>query len=107
MNSLQICVPDPSDPAHPICQDIPVLIDPVGKIPDPKILGELTEPIRTDIGILVAVDQLAARAQDESMRSRLVELVDELLPVLSARLPDGASVTRTGRPYVGRDIAES
>jgi hypothetical protein len=73
------------------------LFDPPRKIPDPKgLLGEVPDPVRTDLAVLVAVDQLAASVQDEQMRSYLVDTVDEIAVALSRRLPDGAVLTRIG-----------
>ena len=96
MSALQFCIVDPSDPDHQVCQDIPVLIDPVREVPDPKnLLVAVPEPVRADLAVLVAVDQLAVSVQDEAMRSYLVGVVDELALRLSARLPEGARLTRT------------
>jgi hypothetical protein len=97
MGSFQWCIVDPNDPDDQICQDIPVLIDPPREIPDPKsLLGEVPDHVRTDIAVLVAVDQLAESVQDEQMRSYLVDAVDELALALSGRLPDGAVLIRIG-----------
>jgi hypothetical protein len=96
MNAFRICFPDPSDPDHDMCLDIPVLIDPVREIPDPKnLLAEVPEPVRADLAVLVAVDQLAVTVQDDSTRSYLGEVVEELTVRVRARLPDGATLTRT------------
>jgi hypothetical protein len=55
------------------------LFDPPRKTLDPKgLLGEVPDPVRTDLAVLVALDQLAASVQDEQMRSYLVDTVDEI-----------------------------
>jgi hypothetical protein len=97
VGSLQWCIPDPNDPDGQICEDIPVLIDPPKMGPDPKnLLGPITEQLRTDIAVLVAVDQLAESVQDGQMRAYLVDAVDEMTLRLASRLPNGAALKRIG-----------
>jgi hypothetical protein len=87
MDSFHFCVPNPADPDHPICEEIPTLIEPPHQIPDPKnLLGEIPDSLRTDIAVLVAVDQLAAGLQDEQMRSCLVGAIDQAAEGISTRM---------------------
>jgi hypothetical protein len=97
VGSFQWCIPDPNDPNGQICEDIPVVIDPPKMIPDPKnLLGPITEQVRTDIALLVGVDQLAASVQDDQLRAYLVGTVDEMALRLGSRLPAGTVLKRVG-----------
>jgi hypothetical protein len=95
MGNFQWCVPDPENPDRQLCEDIPVLIEPPHEIPDPKnLLGEIPDSVRTDLAILVAVDQLAASVQDEQMRSYLTDAIDQIALGVSTRAP-GVALRRS------------
>lgn len=88
--------PGPADPDRQLCEDIPVLIEPPREVTDPDgVLGKIPDTVRTDLVVLVAVDQLAAGVQDEQMRSYLLDAVDEMALGLSRRMPDGAALKRS------------
>lgn len=95
MGNFEFCRPDPDHPGDQICEPIPVLIDPPRLEPDPKdLLGSVTDQLRTDIAVLVGVDQLAATVQDDELRAYLVDTVDEMAARLGSRLPAGAVLKR-------------
>jgi len=88
MGTFQWCIPDPDNPDRQLCQEIPVLIEPPREIPDPKnLLGTIPDSVRTDLAVLVAVDQLAATVQDEHLRSYLTDVIDTLAVDVSRRTP--------------------
>jgi hypothetical protein len=89
------CVPDPSDPNREICEEILVEIEPPRLIPDPKIgLKIVPEELRTDIAVLVGIDQLAAGMQDSQLGLQLVEAVDGMVAQLAEKLPSDLVIKR-------------
>jgi hypothetical protein len=97
MGNFQWCIPDPNNPDEQLCVDIPVKIDPTQVIPDPKTLtGPVTEGLRTDVGVLVAVDQLSAQVSDDGLRAYLVNAVEEMAERLGRKLPSGIALKRVG-----------
>jgi hypothetical protein len=81
VGAFQLCIPNPdiSNPDGQDCWDIPVLIEPPKLLDDPKITVEvLPEVIREDIAVLVGIDRLAERVQDDGLRTHLVEVVDAM-----------------------------
>jgi hypothetical protein len=99
VGGFQWCIPDPdlSNPDGQICWDIPVLIEPPKLLPDPKLIVEvLPEEIREDIAVLVGIDRLAERVQDQGLRAHLVEVVDAMAIQLADKLPSGITITRAG-----------
>jgi hypothetical protein len=97
VGSLQWCVPDPNDPDRQICEDIPVLIEPPRWWqPDPKTILEPPEEVRTDVAVLVGIDRLAASVQDNQLRARLLDTVDQLAAQVAKKLPSGVALKRAG-----------
>jgi hypothetical protein len=96
MGNFQWCIPDPDSPGEELCMDIPVKIDPTQVIVDRTILtGSVTEGLRTDVAVLVAVDQLATQVSDDGLRAYLVNAVDEMVAQLGGKLPSGVALKRT------------
>ena len=96
MGNFQWCIPDPSNLDEQLCVDIPVKIDPTQVIVDRTILtGPVTEGFRTDVAVLVAVDQLATQVSDDGMRAYLVNAVEEMAAQLGGKLPLGIALKRT------------
>jgi hypothetical protein len=99
VGAFQLCIPNPdlSNPDGQDCWDIPVLIEPPKLLDDPKIAVEvLPEEIRGDIAVLVGIDRLAERVQDEGLRAHLVEVVDAMANQFADKLPSGITLTRAG-----------
>ena len=97
MSNFQWCIPDPNNPDEQLCVDIPVKIDPTQVIVDRTLLtGPVTEGLRTDVAVLVAVDQLATQVSDEGLRAYLVNAVDEMAAQLDDKLPSGIVLKRAG-----------
>jgi hypothetical protein len=97
MGTFEWCIPDPNHPGQEICEPIPVKIDPTQLRPDPEtLLGPITEELRTDIAVLVAVDQLATSMHDDDLRAYMVKAVEDMTARLASRLPADVALKRTG-----------
>jgi hypothetical protein len=97
MGTFEWCIPDPNNPDQQICEPIPVKIDPTQVRPDPEtLLGPITEELRTDIAVLVAVDRLATSMHDDELRAYMARAVDDMTAQLGGKLPAGVALKRTG-----------
>jgi hypothetical protein len=91
----RICWPDPKARDGLACVEIPVKL--VHTEPDPTIISpSIDHDVWGDLGVVIAVAQVAMQMKDEQLRARLVGVAEELVIELGKKLPSEVVLKQTG-----------